>query len=177
MKKRLILFVSMFLTCFFLNAQIKRDFDGVILGKATKSDVKSYLAKKGYHYEIMEDGNAIQSRNEVSFGGVLWSGVYYSFCKETLYRVTYTKIVQDKEKDLKRKYKELRENLYKKYVKRIPQDNSNDYKPETKIKDKSTLIKLSIHRHKTRPYILYLKLTYLDLNLEKRKEQEEINDL
>jgi len=177
MKTRIVILASMFLMCVLVNAQIKRNIDGAELGKTTKSEVISLLAQKNHYYEMKEDGNAIQSREEFSFGGVIWSGVYYSFYKDTLERVTYSKIVKSKEKALREKYKELRNNLYKKYVKRTPKDNSNDYSPETKIKDKSTFIKLSIQHHSKWPGIMYLVLTYKDLKLESKKKKQNIDDL
>ena len=177
MKTRITILASMFFLCVFANAQIKRNIDGVELGKTTKSEVKSLLTQKGHYYEMKEDGNAIQSREEYSFGGVIWSGVYYSFYKDVLERVTYSKMGKNGEKALREKYKELRSNLYKKYVKRTPKDNSNDYSPETRIKDKSTLIKLSIQRHVSRPGIKYLLLTYIDLKLESKKKKQNIDDL
>jgi DNA topoisomerase IA len=176
MKKVIILLVLIF-TTLSVGAQIKRNFDGIILGKTTKKEVKSYLSKKSHYCEEKEDGNAILSENETSFGGVLWDGTYYSFHKDTLYRVTYTKIVRGKEKELRAKYKELREAFYKKYVKRTPKDNSNDYSPETKIKDKSTFIKLSIMKHSRRPGIKYLKLSYVDTNLENKVKKQNVDEL
>ena len=176
MKKVIILLVLIF-TTLSVGAQIKRNFDGIILGKTTKKEVKSYLSKKSHYCEEKEDGNAILSENETSFGGVLWDGTYYRFYKDTLYRITYNKIVKGKEKELRAKYKELREAFYKKYVKRTPKDNSNDYSPETKIKDKSTFIKLSIMKHSRRPGIKYLKLSYVDTNLENKVKKQNVDEL
>lgn len=176
MKKVIILLVLIF-TTLSVGAQIKRYFDGIILGKTTKKEVKSYLSKKSHYCEEKEDGNAILSENETSFGGVLWDGTYYRFYKDTLYRITYNKIVKGKEKELRAKYKELREAFYKKYVKRTPKDNSNDYSPETKIKDKSTFIKLSIMKHSRRPGIKYLKLSYVDTNLENKVKKQNVDEL
>ena len=176
MKKVIILLVLIFATLS-VGAQIKRNFDGIILGKTTKKEVKSYLSKKSHYCEEKEDGNAILSENVISFGGVLWDGTYYCFYKDTLYRVTYTKIVNSKEKELRAKYKELREAFYKKYVKRTPKDNSNDYSPETKIKDKSTFIKLSIMKHSRRPGIKYLKLSYVDTNLKNKVKKQNVDEL
>ena len=176
MKKVIILLVLIF-TTLSVGAQIKRNFDGIILGKTTKKEVKSYLSKKSHYCEEKEDGNAILSENETSFGGVLWDGTYYRFYKDTLYRITYNKIVESKEKELRAKYKELREAFYKKYVKRTPKDNSNDYSPETKIKDKSTFIKLSIMKHSRRPGIKYLKLSYVDTNLENKVKKQNVDEL
>lgn len=45
MKKVIILLVLIF-TTLSVGAQIKRNFDGIILGKTTKKEVKSYLSKK-----------------------------------------------------------------------------------------------------------------------------------
>ena len=176
MKKAIILLVLIFATLS-VGAQIKRNIDGVVLGKTTKKEVKSNLSKKRYYYEEKEDGNAILSENETSFGGVLWDGTYYCFHKDTLYRVTYTKIVKGKEKELRAKYKELRTAYYKKYVKRTPKDNSNDYSPETMIKDKSTFIKLSIMHHNKTPRIKLLKLSYIDTKLENKVKKQNIDDL
>ena len=176
MKKVIILLVLIF-TTLSVGAQIKRNFDGIILGKTTKKEVKSYLSKKSHYCEEKEDGNAILSENETSFGGVLWDGTYYRFYKDTLYRITYNKIVESKEKELRAKYKELREAFYKKYVKRTPKDNSNDFAPETKIRDKSTLILLSMRHHKDEPYIMYLKLSYIDTKLESKVKKKNVDEL
>lgn len=175
--KKVIILLALIFTTLSVEAQIKRNFDGIILGKTTKKEVKSYLSKKKHYCAEKEDGNAILSENETSFGGVLWDGTYYCFYKDTLYRVTYTKIVKGKEKELRAKYKELREAFYKKYVKRTPKDNSNDYSPETKIKDKSTFIKLSIMNHNRRPGIKYLKLSYVDTNLENKVKKQNVDEL
>lgn len=177
MKTRIVILASMFLMCVLVNAQIKRNIDGAELGKTTKSEVISLLAQKNHYYEMKEDGNAILSHEEFLFGGIIWSAVYYSFYKDTLDRVSYTKIVKDGEKTLRAKYKELRNNLYKKYIKRIPKDNSSDYSPETKIKDKSTLIELTLQRHAKKPFTWYLKLTYIDIKLESKKKKQFIDDL
>ena len=56
MKKVIILLVLIF-TTLSVGAQIKRDFDGIILGKTTKKEVKSYLSKKSHYCEEKEDGN------------------------------------------------------------------------------------------------------------------------
>ena len=162
---------------FSVSAQINRKIGGVILGKTTKEEVKSYLSEKRNYYEDKEDGNAIQSVNEISFGGVLWSGVYYEFYKDILFRVTFTKVVSGKEKEIRSKYKELRENLYRKYIKRIPKDNSEDDSPETQIKDKSSKIKLSIIQYPRKPRTKCLKLTYLDTTMDAKKKKQGIDEL
>ncbi len=175
--KKVIILLVLISTTLSVGAQIKRNFDGIILGKTTKKEVKSYLSKKSHYCEEKEDGNAILSENETSFGGVLWDCTYYRFYKDTLYRITYNKIVEGKEKELRAKYKELREAFYKKYVKRTPKDNSNDYSPETKIKDKSTFIKLSIMKHSRRSGIKYLKLSYVDTILENKVKKQNVDEL
>ena len=175
--KPILLLLSFFFTVILSEAQIKRNFDGNILGKTTKDEIKSYLTQKHQYYEEKEGGNAIQSVNEISFGGVIWSGSYYKFYNDTLYCVTYTKIVKSsKKEDQTIKYKELREHLHKKYLKRNSKDNSNETAPETLIKDKSTQIKLTFkHSRSTPEYIL--KINYLDIRLDKLMKKKNMDDL
>lgn len=172
-----VVFGFLFLMSFSVNAQINRNIGGVILGETTKEEVKSHLLEKRNFYEDKDDGNAIQSVNEISFGGVLWSRVYYEFYKDILFRATFTKVVRGKENEIRSKYKELRENLYRKYMKRIPKDNSKDYSPKTQIKDKSSFIKLSITQDSRRPGTKYLKLTYLDTTMDAKKKKQGIDEL
>ena len=174
MKKCIILGI-VFLMSVSASAQIKRNIGGVILGESTKKEIQDYLRSKNIYPQ--QDGLSIYGKGDISFGGVLWTAVYYEFYKETLFRITYTKVVKGHEKELRSKYKELRNNLYKKYVKRTPKDNSLEYSPKTFIKDKTTLIKLSIQDPNNKPNILYLKLTYLDTRIDKQNKQQEFDDL
>ena len=64
-----VVFGFLFLMSFSVNAQINRNIGGVILGETTKEEVKSHLLEKRNFYEDKDDGNAIQSVNEISFGG------------------------------------------------------------------------------------------------------------
>lgn len=176
MKKSIILGI-VFLMSVSISAQIKRNIGGVVLGKSTKKEVHDYLKSQNIYPQDSFDGLTILGKGDISFGGVLWSAVYYDLYKETLFRVTYAKVVKGREKEIRSKYKELRNNLYKKYVKRTPKDNSLEYSPKTFIKDKTTLISLSIQHHNDEPNILYLKLSYLDTRIDKLNKQQEIDDL
>lgn len=54
--------------------QIKRNIDGIILGKTTKQEVADYFNNKGIPYKFGNIGtyNAVSSKEGRAFGGVSW---------------------------------------------------------------------------------------------------------
>lgn len=74
--------------------QIKRNIDGIILGKTTKQEVADYFNNKGIPYKFGNIGtyNAVSSKEGRAFGGVSWEFNDYVLFNNVVFQVLYTKM-------------------------------------------------------------------------------------
>ena len=74
--------------------QIRRNLDGIILGKTTKQEVVNYFNNKGIPYMFNTIGtyNAVSSKEGRTFGGVSWQFNDYVLYNNIVFQVTYTKM-------------------------------------------------------------------------------------
>ncbi len=74
--------------------QIKRNIDGIILGKTTKSEVVNYFNNKGipYTFTNINTYNAVSSKEGRAFGGVQWQFNDFVLYNDVVVQVTYSKM-------------------------------------------------------------------------------------
>jgi hypothetical protein len=172
-----------FLICIFflwtgsINAQVKRNVGGVVLGKTTKKEVSSHLRSKKLLPQEKADGKALVGVGEISFGGVIWQGVKYYFYNDVVYKVVfinqYTGSVYDLHK-YDETYKKIRNDLLRKYTnKPLPSQN-------TKIPDnlylKGKEVSIEIKRERQRGNRI-IGLTYTDIVLDRKSKNKDFDDL
>lgn len=176
MFKRFFILISIFFLSAFANAQIQRNFNGIVLGKATKKEIINNIYRKGICPDEECGGKYIVARDDISFGGVIWDAAAYELYNGTFFRIIYTKSGRSysKDKELDEIYCKLRNNLLKKYTnKKIP--SSNAVIPDNLyIKDKNTSVE--IKRFYKNGWF-YVKLIYTDILLSNKARKKDYNEL
>lgn len=97
---------------------IRRSVDGITLGKSTKQDVIAHLKSKNMPYKFIEGNSVIMSFKDNSFGGVMWFAIYYRFCKNIVYKITYSKYANNSDvfnSNIDSEFSALNNSLYNKY--------------------------------------------------------------
>lgn len=91
MKKIVIIFL-LFITSLCSYGQIKRNIDGITLGKSTKQEIVNYLKKRKIPYSFEKVGvyNAILCNTTRNFGGVSWSSTIYILYDNLVFKVSYS---------------------------------------------------------------------------------------
>lgn len=91
MRKFIIIFF-LFIIPLYSFGQIKRNIDGIILGKSTKQEVVNYLKNRKLPYSFKKVGvyNAILCNVPRSFGGVSWHSTIYIFYNNLVFQVSYS---------------------------------------------------------------------------------------
>ncbi len=161
----------------FINAQIKRNFDGLILGKTTRTEVLNHIRKKGFYPEDIDGGKAVLAKGDISFGGVVWDGVAYYFYNDVLSLVVYTKYSRNREAErmeLDKVYYKLRNNLLKKYTNYKTPSSNASVPNNLFLKGKDATVEVK-RMTKNRSY--YVKLIYTDTVLKKKTLIKEYDDL
>lgn len=91
MKKIIVslLFLLIPLVCF---GQIKRNIDGVILGKSTKQEIVSYLKSRKIPYSMGKVGiyNTVICNTPRAFAGISWSSTYYILYNNVVFKISYS---------------------------------------------------------------------------------------
>ncbi len=104
--------------------QIKRNIDGIVLGKTNKQEVVNYLKNKRIPYSFRKVGvyDAIICNKERAFAGISWSSTIYTFYKNKVFRISYSNSDFDMTKEemdlcfenlsmsLQRKYSQFKKN-------------------------------------------------------------------
>ena len=176
MFKRFFVLISIFFLSAFANAQIQRNFNGVVLGKAKKKEIVNNIYKMGISPDEEYGGKYIVARGDISFGGVIWSVAAYELYNGTFFRIVYTQSGKSytRKKELDDIYYKLRNNLLKKYTnKKIP--SSNTVIPDNLyIKDKNTTVEI---KRFDKGSFFYVKLIYTDIVLSNKAKMKDYNDL
>ena len=177
MNKKVLLVYFMLFISLFAGAQIRRNIDGIELGKSTKKDVIRYAREKGFSCKFFDGGNRVclqEDYNSVYFAGKNWTYVNYILYNDVVYQISY---VMANAGDLVRDYhkydddfKELQRNIIQKYSQSKKQELKHDI---YKIKDKKTQIEIELS-HKKRNALI---LRYYDISLSVKAKQKTINDL
>lgn len=179
MKKSI--FVIIFL-CFLpslCEAQIKRNFDGIVIGVSNKNEVINYARKNWLSYYNKDGGERIvvldESGNSIFFAGYNWDAIDFSFCDGVVYKVRYVMANSGRKVRDYHKYDKIFENIQKNLINKYSSNKSQALKTESyKIKDKKTQVEISL-LHENRSH--YLILNYFDINLSLKRSKKFINDL
>lgn len=175
--KKVLLFTIVSFSVLFCQAQIKRNIDGVVLGKTTKSEIKKHLNAKNIYPKMIEDGKSIIGEGDISFGGVIWSGAKYFFFNDIVYKVVYIKQYSGKVSEihqLDETYKDLRNKLSKKYTKQNPPSKNAIIPDRLFISGKETTVEVKkVLKRSNR----LLCLTYTDVELDKKAKKKDYDDL
>ena len=174
MIKRFFLLMSAFLLCAFAKAQIQRNFDGLVLGKATKNEIINYLRRNSFYPDEMYGGKTIIAEGDISFGGVVWNGRAYNLYNGVFYQIIYTKVCRHKSVEIDAFYHRLRNRLLKKYAKnKLPSSNAK-IPDKLYIKGKNTTVKIRKYSEGDHNYV---KLIYTDIELNKKSKKKDYDDL
>ncbi len=177
MIKRTILLLSASLLSLFVHAQIQRNFDGMILGKATKDEIVNYLTQKRIYPKEEYGGKTILAVGDISFGGVIWNATAYHLYNGVLSKIVYTKhfggLVADR-KEAEAMYRRLRNILLKKYTSRKLPSPYASIPDNLYLKGKNTTVEIKRDSHKGDYYV---KLIYTDIELDKKAKKKDYDDL
>lgn len=178
MIKRIFLFLSVVFLSAFAKAQIQRNFDGIVLGKATKNEIVNYTNKIGLYPYEKYGGKTIQAIGDISFGGAIWNKTTYYLYNGILYKIVYTRCCGHQVgamRELDNFYYRLRNRLLKKYThNKLP--SSNAVIPNNLfIKGKNTTVEIKRKYSDNSGY--YVKLIYTDIELNKKAKMKADNDL
>lgn len=154
---------------------INKNIWGITLGKSTKQEVWDYLDSKGIGHQELENGEVTQSVNDFDFAGIYWNCVNYHFVNNIVSNITFKS--RGKEEVLKDFYYYLRNSMSTKYTisKRLRYKKNDRYRPQLFIKDPSTLIKLQLYNYTDDLSEYELDFRYIDLNIKKKKEKQDID--
>ena len=176
MIKRFFILINVFLLSAFANAQIQRNFNGIVLGKATKKEIINNIYRKGICPDEECGGKYIVASGDISFGGVIWNFAAYELYNGTFFRIIYTKSGRSygEKKKIDDIYCKLRNDLLKKYTnKKIP--SSNTVIPDNLyIKDKNTTVEIKRFYEHGR---FYVRLIYTDIALSNKAKKKDYNEL
>ena len=90
MKQMLLLLATIFMVNS-VNAQIEREFNGVVLGQSTKQDIINNLNRLGWPYEWDSKGSYINCKKDIAYGGLLWWGISYHISNNVVNKITFAK--------------------------------------------------------------------------------------
>ena len=69
-------------------------------------------------YKFIEGNSVIMSFKDNIFGGVMWFAIYYRFCKNIVYKITYSKYANNSDvfnSNIDSEFSALNNSLYNKY--------------------------------------------------------------
>jgi hypothetical protein len=165
MKKSLYIFLFSILPLVSFG-QIKRNFDGIVLGKTTKQGVVNYFSNKGIPYTFTNIGtyDAVSSKEGRPFGGVLWQFNDYVLFNNVVFQITYTKMsgqgltITKEEIDLE--FERLFISLKHKYGSYFKSSKSN--KDTKEFSDSS--VKISLRRGNYQDHYMF-SIEYTDIKI------------
>lgn len=174
MKKVCFILMSVFLFSVSVKAQIQRNFDGIVLGKATKNEIVNYLRQKNIYPEEKYGGRTIFADGDVSFGGVIWNGTIYNLYNGVLFQIRYFKASRRNKQEIDEIYYRLRNRLLKKYTKqKLPP--SNAVIPDRLfLNGKNTTAEISRMDEKR---FRIVRLMYTDVELAKKAKKKDNDEL
>ena len=158
--------------------QIRRNLDGVTLGKTTKQEVVDYFRNKGIPYSFSKIGtyNAVSSKDGRAFGGVSWQFNDYVLYNNIVFQVIYTKMsgsgltITKEEIDLE--FNSLFLSLKRKYGSYFKSSKSN--KDTKEFSDSS--VSISLRRGYYQGHYMF-SIEYTDRNLMEKSFMKNYDDL
>ena len=177
MIKKFVLLLSLSLLSTFVHAQIQRNFNGLVLGKATKNEIVNNLTQKRIYPKEENDGNLIVARGDISFGGVIWNATAYHLYNGVLSNIVYTKACRNRYADrtkLDAVYNKLRNNLLKKYTNHKLPSPKASIPDNLYLKGKNTSVEIKRFSDKG---FYYVKLIYTDIELDKKAKKRDYDEL
>lgn len=177
MKKSLCIFLLSTFSLLSLG-QIKRNIDGIILGKSTKQEVVNYFNKKGIPYKFNNIGtyNAVSSKDGRAFGGVSWQFNDYVLYNNVVFRVEYSKMsgqgltITSEEIDLE--FEDLFLALKRKYGSYFKSSKSDK---DTKVFSDSS-VSITLSRGLYQDHYMF-SIDYTDIKLIEKSFMEQYNEL
>lgn len=150
-----------------ISAQIQRLFLGNTLGVSTYDQVRYNMYDKGY--QTLEDHrNNYISYRDVRFAGYTSKEAYFYFYDKNFYMVTFIIKETDNTKDT---FDSLKGKLQNKY----PNHKVDEEENVVTFHDNTTLLVLRNNTSKEEISNKYSSLTYIDLNLSKKRIDDEMN--
>ncbi len=175
MKKLIVLCVFLSFSLF-ADAQIKRNFDGLVLGKTSREEVVSNLRSKSLFPKDADGGKAIRAVGKIAFAGVVWDVVKYFFINDKLYKILYIKYYDDRPVDyinLDEAYLKIRNGLLKKYTNQKSPSSGVKVPNNLFLKSKDTTVEIEKRCEQRN----YLRLRYTDINLNRQSKQKDYDEL
>lgn len=147
------------------NIPINKNIWGISLGKTTKQDLFKHFNSEGLHYRELENGSVAQVYSNFEFAGVYWDYAYCCFTNNRIYKIIF---VAKSDSDKNDFYK-LRSMLATKYT--VSKNFDSKYPDVFSITDSKSKIELDNSHYKE------VRCKYIDLNLEKKKEVEDLRHM
>lgn len=154
---------------------IKRSFDGIVLGKSTKQNVKDYFRSRNIKFEnrIESGRQAIACFNEIPFAGVTWTSLTFYFFNNIVSSISYSKDDGPERKAIiDSEHSQLTDRLTKKYKECIIKSEPYKGLDYFTVEDGKTTIQIQKGFIKDR---YDLSITYWDFELS-LKEYNKIHD-
>ena len=151
---------------------INKNIFGITLGKSTKQDVWNYLDSKELWHQELENGEVTQALDNFEFAGIYWNCINYHFVDNIVSCIDF----KTREENLNDAYYKLRNTLSSKYTMSKQQKSSKDdsYRPQFFIQDSTTLLKLKLYNYTDNLSKYELDFRYIDLDIKKKKEKQDI---
>ena len=164
--RKIIFTVLLSLLALNISAQIQRYFIGNTLGVSTYDQVRYNMYDKGY-YTLADHRNDYAAYRDVKFAGYTCEEAYFNFYDNKFYMVSF---IIEKAVNTKEIFESLKDKLQNKY----PNYKDEDKDDVVKFHDNTTLLILrnNTSDEKTENY---LTLTYIDLNLSKKRIDNKMN--
>lgn len=164
--RKIIFTVLLSLLALNISAQIQRYFIGNTLGVSTYDQVRYNMYDKGYH-TLADHRNDYAAYRDVKFAGYTCEEAYFNFYDNKFYMVSF---IIEKAVNTKEIFESLKDKLQNKY----PNYKDEEKDDIVKFHDNTTLLILrnNTSDEKTENY---LSLTYIDLNLSKKRIVNEMN--
>lgn len=152
---------------------INKNIWGITLGKSTKQDVWNYLDSKGLWHDELNNGETTQAINDFEFAGIYWNCINYHFVDNIVSNITF--VSRGRYNVIEDYYYTLRNSISTKYTisKQLKSEENGKQIHQFSIKDDSILIKLELCSVGSSKYDL--NFSYIDLNIKKKKEKQDID--
>lgn len=169
----LLLLTILSLTSF---GQIKRNVDGITLGKTSKQEVVNYFKNRGIPYTFGNIGayNSVSSKEGRAFGGVSWQFNDYVLHNNIVFQVLYTKMSGDyiTKEEIDLEFKSLFLSLQRKYGSYFKKSKSDN---DTKTFSDSS-IEIALRRGYYQNHYMF-SIEYTDINLMHKAFSKGYDDL
>ena len=110
-----------------VDAQIQRNFGGIILGETTLHQAQDILEKKGMEVFVREDDDSVFKIENYLFEGTIWSTAVFFFNNDKLNNVYLSETEENTpRKDIEARWKKLHNTFTTKYRGVMVENVSND---------------------------------------------------